>query len=230
MVQFENPFLRKLSDAQLGMLCLEPCRLKRHTYVYRMDDQVTQLYFMERAFVSLMSPLPDGEKTTVWSYDGTIIGSQIRFWIPETVYDIYVRVGGDGWCVPRALFLDAMLRDPDFNHRVLNWIHFFDHGIANAAACQVVHNVEQRLCRMLLKLQDAMKGDRRIPLSVPEIAAMLMAAQSHVYRLARGLEDLGAISISGNHIELIDTPILTAGACVCFEATSQRRARALQNN
>lgn len=226
MAKFENHFLRELSDAQISLLRPEPWPLRRHQYVYRMDDEVMHIYFMERGYVSLIRPMADGAQVPVWSYDGTLIGSQIRFWLPETLYDIYVRVGGDGYRVSRSRLLTAMVKDPDLQRLMLAWVHYFDHASVKSLACQLVHSVEQRFCRMLLGAHIAMRDDTRIPLSLPEFAEMLGTTSSHLYRVAKPLEAQGAIRAQGYHIDVFDTTILKARVCSCFEALNQRRARA----
>ena len=225
MPRIENVFLAGLSAAQIAGLQLEPCALRRHDYVYRLDDEVTYLYFMERTAISLIRPLSDGTNAPAWTFDGTMIGAQIRFWVPASVFDMYVRIGGSGWRVPRDRFLGRMLSDPDLLRRTLAWILYFDHAVVKSQACQWAHSVDQRFCRMLLALQITMKGDTRIELSLPEIATMLGTTSSYLYRLAKTLD--AAVRVRGNYIELLDTSILAAGTCACFEAINQRRERAM---
>lgn len=226
-MQTQNHFLRVLTDAQIDLLRPEACKLPRRSYIYRVDDEVTHLYFMERGLVTLIRPLPDGQRVPAWSYDGTVIGAQIRFWIPETVYDIYIRIGGDAWRVSRSRFLAAMLRDPGFQRRVLNWVLYFDGSMAEAAGCVAVHSVEQRLCRYLLKAQYAMKGEPSIPLALSEFADMLATAKSHVYRIAQPLEDTGALIIRGRSVTVTNEMMIAERSCACWQAVNHRRDRAL---
>lgn len=230
MPTYENLLLRGLSQAQIDLLRPEPWALRRHQYAYRMDEEVTHLFFMERAYVSLIRPMPDGLRVPVWTYDGTLIGSQIRFSLPATLYDIYVRIGGPGYRVSRSRFITAMAIDPHFKQRMLHWVHFFDHAIATSLGCQLRHSVEQRFCRMLLGSHIAMRGETRIALSVPEFADMLGTASSHLYRLTAKLQAQGAIDIHGHHVDVLDTTILAARTCACFEAINRRRERALHNH
>lgn len=229
-METQNLFLRQLSDAQLHLLRLEPWTLKRREYLYRADDEVTHIYFMERGFVTLIRQLPDGQRVAIWSYDGTLIGSQIRFFIPETVYDIYVRIGGEAWRVSRSRFLTAMLQNPEFHRRVLNWLLYFDGSIAEAAGCVAMHSVEQRLCRYFMKALYAMKGDPVIPLALSQFAEMISTAKSHTYRIAQALEAEGALVIKGASVTITKPEMIAARSCACWEAVNRRRDRAFEGS
>jgi CRP-like cAMP-binding protein len=227
-METQNVLLSSLTEAQIEKLSpLEPVTLRRHDVIYRMDDEVTHLYFLERGFVSLIRPLPDSNRISAWNFDGTMVGSQFRFLRPATLYDICMRVDGHGWRVPRERLLGAMLTDSNFASKIVGWMYYFDHAVAKSAACQMSHTVEQRLCRLLQAAALAVRGGP-IDLNLSQIADMLPAARAHVYRLAEQLEAIGAIRLTKRRIEIIDRTLVAARSCVCFEAINQRRRAALQ--
>lgn len=237
-METQNYFLRALNDRQLGKLGLlsERDRAAAHVYfrrgdtIYSVGDEVTHLYFMERTSISLIRGTPDGRyQVPIWSFDGTMVGAQIRFWLPGSLFEHKVRIASEGWKVPRERVISAVGGGDDLAlaRLILNWVHYFDHSIVKSAVCLVSHEIMPRFCRMLLALQIAMKGENEIPLSVAQIAEMLPGARKGVYDRAHELEDQGAIIMKRRSVELTDISILAATSCPCFDAITARRDHAL---
>jgi len=90
------------------------------------------------------------------------------------------------------------------------------------AACNALHNVEQRFCRWLLQSWDRSEADN-ISLTQEFLGEMLGVRRTSVTEIASKLQDEGIIRYRRGHIELLNRRELEKRSCECFHAV--RRAQ-----
>jgi CRP-like cAMP-binding protein len=83
------------------------------------------------------------------------------------------------------------------------------------AACNAVHNLEERLCRWLLQTRDLLMSDT-LPLTQEFLAVMLGVQRSSVTMIARKLQESGLISYRRGHIQVLDAENLRDSCCECY--------------
>ena len=102
--------------------------------------------------------------------------------------------------------------------------------VQQTAACNALHDVEERLSRWLLQARDRVDGNT-IRLTHEFLSQMLGVRRPTVTVVARMLQDAGLIRYHRGHIEIVDRRGLEARACECYEAIrrqidkSRRRRR-----
>jgi CRP-like cAMP-binding protein len=85
------------------------------------------------------------------------------------------------------------------------------------AACNVVHQVQERCCRWLLMTQDRVnRAD--FALSHEILATMLGVRRQTVTLVAQALQHEGLIACSRGRITIVDRPGLESAACECYSA------------
>ena len=96
--------------------------------------------------------------------------------------------------------------------------------VAQRAACNGLHSVEQRFCSWILMLQDR-AGDERLPLTHERIARHLGTRRAGITELATQLRARGDISYSRGLIRVTNRRGLESSACECYGIQSRPRAR-----
>jgi len=61
-----------------------------------------------------------------------------------------MQIPGEAFCVSRAALLRAMTRDENLRTLLLRYCQWLISQIAQTAACNRLHSLEQRYCRWLL--------------------------------------------------------------------------------
>lgn len=225
----DNRLLRALTRAQVRRLgVLEPVTLKRGEIVYRAEEPITHFVLLSSGIVSLVRQLADGKRVSAWSFDGTLIGGQTVFQVREATYDTVMRTDATGWRIARDVLDRAMAADPKLQQIILNWVHYMDTAIAISGACQAVHSIEQRLCRLLLSAAFSTRTSR-VALSLPEIAVLVTGARRQFYTIAHRLQAAGGLRIARHVTEITDSAVLQARSCECFAEISHLYETAIPN-
>jgi CRP-like cAMP-binding protein len=90
------------------------------------------------------------------------------------------------------------------------------------AACNLVHDVESRLCRWILHLQDRVEGP--IPMTHAAIAAIAGIRRTTVTLVLGRLQAAGITDTRRGTIDIVDRFALEAAACECYGAIRAREA------
>jgi CRP-like cAMP-binding protein len=98
-------------------------------------------------------------------------------------------------------------------------LHRFAHRLAmqtkQIAACNRLHEVEERLARWILMSQDRIQSDH-LPLTQEFLGQMLGTRRSSVTVSAGILQKAGMISYTRGSVTILDRPKLEAAACDCY--------------
>ncbi len=91
---------------------------------------------------------------------------------------------------------------------------FFNH-LAQSAACNRLHPMDQRCARWHLMVHDRVDGDE-FPITHEVLAHMLGVRRATVTLAARMLQQAGLIRYSRGRIMIVDRPGLEAASCECY--------------
>lgn len=92
--------------------------------------------------------------------------------------------------------------------------------MAQTAACNSVHTIEQRLSRWMLMCRDRMESEE-LALTQEFIANMLGTRREGVSAAAGVLQREGLIRYSRGHITILDRTGLEAFSCECYQAIQE---------
>jgi CRP-like cAMP-binding protein len=90
-------------------------------------------------------------------------------------------------------------------------------AVAQTAACNRLHNLEQRCARWLLTAHDR-AGDNRFPLTHEFLAMMLGVRRPGVTLAAQSLQSAGLITYFHGIMTVLDRKGLEATTCECYRA------------
>jgi Mn-dependent DtxR family transcriptional regulator len=95
--------------------------------------------------------------------------------------------------------------------------------IAQSAACNAFHPVQERLARWLLLVRDSMERDE-FALTQDFIAVMLGVHRPTVSVAIRILESAGLIEHSRGRVRIVDSEALAQAACECYRLSGWDRS------
>jgi Mn-dependent DtxR family transcriptional regulator len=85
------------------------------------------------------------------------------------------------------------------------------------AACNALHELEERLSRWLLQSRDLLQSDT-LPLTQEFLSQMLGVQRSSVTFVAGKLQEAGLIRYRRGHIHVLDVEGLHDSSCECYGA------------
>jgi CRP-like cAMP-binding protein len=92
------------------------------------------------------------------------------------------------------------------------------------AACNIAHNVEERLARWLMRARD-LSGSDTLPLTQKLLAQKLGVRKTSVSLVAHAFQHAGVMKYSRGKIVITDADRLAATACECYSTVNGLYAR-----
>jgi CRP-like cAMP-binding protein len=206
---------------------LKPIALEYRQSLYRAHKPVGFVYFIESGVGSLVNTMANGQAAEV----GTI-GNEGVVGLPLVLQDntgptsVYVQVPGVGLRIKAALFNKELARSASMRTVMLHYTHAFFNQVAQSAACNQFHSLEQRCCRWLLMTRDRMQSDEF--LLTQEFLAMMLGVQRTGVTLAAGaLQRAGLIRYSRGNVTILDRRGLEQRSCECYRVSKKEFDRLL---
>ena len=110
-----------------------------------------------------------------------------------------------------------MQSDPAAHAMLLRYTMATLSAVAQTAACNRLHNLEQRCARWLLAAHDRADDDR-FPLTHEFLAMMLGVRRPGVTLAAQSLQSAGLITYYHGIMTVLDRRQLEAASCECYRA------------
>jgi len=99
--------------------------------------------------------------------------------------------------------------------RLLQYVDAFMAMVAQTAACNSLHGIDERLARWILMTRDRVGRDD-LALTHEFLAYMLGVRRASVSIAALGLAQMGFIKYSRGHLMILDRSGLESAACACY--------------
>lgn len=217
-VAFGNGLLSALPRAEYERLAphLEMVRLTPGKILYNAGETVRHAYFLKGGMVSLLSTTEDGRTIEVG-----MIGSEGMAGVPLILrssaapYQVMVQLAGNALRVRGEALREEFDRGGKLQDLLLRYTHSLLIQVAQSAACNSFHTVEQRLCRWLLVGRDRVQADT-LQLTQEFLSHMLGVQRTSVTLIAGALQQEGLIRHSRGRITILDRRGLEAASCECY--------------
>ena len=213
-----NHILARLPDKELKTICphLEEVPLPFGKVIIDPDQPLDHAFFMISGVASLIMNLADGSSVEVASVGReALVGAGGLLRTPRELHTTLIQAEGSAYkiAIPRLqkLFNDCrFLRDS-----ILRGFCVQSSQMAQTAACNRVHEVEQRMARWLLILQDLVGGDKLV--LTHEFLAIMLGTRRTTVTLAAGLlQKDGIIEYKRGKVRILDRKKLEAICCECY--------------
>ena len=225
----KSRLLASLPEEEFEKLRLHiiPTKLAYKHSLYEADQPIKYVYFVETGVASLINTMSNGDAAEV----GTIgnegfVGIPVLFGDTRAPTSAYMQVEGAGLKMNADLFRVEMERNTFMQRAMLHYAHAFFNQIAQSAACNTLHLLEQRCCRWLLMTQDRMQSSS-FPLTQEFLAMMLGVRRAGITEAANALKRAGLIDYSRGWISVLDRMGLEKRTCECYGITKREFDRLL---
>ena len=195
--------------------------------LYEPDYPVEWVYFPATAVLSVVTVMIDGrtvECDTV-GYE-SVVGALAALGGTVAVSRTLVQIGGEALRISATRLRQQADRSPDLRRLLIR------HAYANlaqahqSAACNALHDLEQRLCRWLLMSQDR-TASAVVRLTQQYLATMLGVQRTTVTHALRDLAAQGMIRRGRGFVEILDRPRLEVLVCECYDAVQDNLERVI---
>lgn len=226
----KNQLLAALPPATLAEWAadLVPVELELGQVLCESEAPLRYGYFPTGCLVCLLHVLRDGATTEVG-----IVGSEgmigLTLLMSDSVSNSRIVVLGAGTAlrIPAAA-LQRHLEQGD--GAAMNVLVRFTHArmaqLAQTAACNRYHTIEQQLCRWMLLSMDRL-GGQQLEMTQEVIAGMLGVRREGVAMAAARLQRAGVIRYSRGHITVLDREALETRCCECYATLTREYGRLL---
>jgi CRP-like cAMP-binding protein len=186
--------------------------------LYEAKSELDAAYFVESGLISLIAVMRTGEELEVGvvGREG-LVGAEIT--LGGSVAMRRTLVQGAPMVAYRisAEALRRAFRDlPEFQARVLRFVRGQSLMASQTAACNALHDVEERLAKWLLMCRDRADGDT-LGLTQEFLATMLGVRRTTVTLVAKTLHDSGSIEYKRGKITILKRNLLEKASCECYE-------------
>jgi CRP-like cAMP-binding protein len=216
--EIRNKVLATLPEKEFGLIRdqLEYIDLPDHLTLHEAHDEVKYIYFPNSGMISLVIAMQDGktvEVGLVGREGATSIGAASgpnRNPIREIM-----QIGGNGYRVKIEELRKVLQNAPELKHRLSRYTLMLNMQMAQTAACNRLHDIEQRLARWLLMAQERVESSL-LMITHDFLATMLGTDRPTVSSTAGVLQKLNIINYRRGAVTILDTPKLQSFACECF--------------
>lgn len=224
-----NLILSALPDHEFERLSphLELVNLVQGDVLFEPGEAIDQVYFPSRAMVSLVAVMSSGATSEIG-----IVGHEGMVGLPSiwggksAPYRAIVQIPDKGHRLPADVLQREFCRGQHLHDLLMLYTQALFTHVAQTAACNAQHRIDQRLARWLLQVQDSTLSNH-LPLTQEFVAEMLGARRPSVSIAAKSLQEGGIIRYSRGHIVVLDREGLKAQACECYHRIRQEYARLL---
>jgi CRP-like cAMP-binding protein len=197
---------------------LEVVHLVRGEIIYHVDAPINHLYFVDKGLISLVKTMQDGRTVEIGAVglEG-VTGSEALFGIESAMLESIVQIPGTAYRIGSTLMRQEMARNEALRALIQRYVHFAVGHLAQTAACNRLHCLEERCCRWLLIAHDSARSDT-FPLTHEFLAMMLGVQRTGVSLAANILQRAGLIRYTRGIVTIADRQALEATACECYAA------------
>jgi CRP-like cAMP-binding protein len=214
----KNVILLSIPDAEFLALRphLVPVDLPHEYVLHEPGGKIEHAYFLNEGMISLVVSTKGGRgcEIGIVGKEG-MIASCIAVGLKRVPFQAITQIPGNGLKI-RVEILERMLTQcPQLRELALRYVLLQGFQVAQIAACNRLHEMEQRLARWLLMCQD--RVDSEVLLLTHEFLAEMLGSGRPTVSLASGvLQRAGLIENIRGTVRIINRKDLEEAACECY--------------
>jgi CRP-like cAMP-binding protein len=217
--QVRNRILLALPSDECAALFskLEFVSLPVRTVLNEVGEPVKFAFFMNDGLASVLSMTSDGKSVEVGlcGREG-FVGLPVVAGFSTSPTRVIVQVAGSAFRISAKHLLIALKDCPKLAIGLQRFVQEMGLQSTQVAACNRLHEVDERMARWLLMSQDRLGGDD-IPLTQEFLAHMLGTRRASVTVAAGILQKAGLITYRRGAVKIENRDQLENAACECYE-------------
>ena len=193
-------------------------QLRTHDVLQDTEEPINYAYFVDSGMVSILSVMEDGKSVEVGltGKEGcTALQLAAGFKTSDT--RAVVQIAGTAFRLDSQRLVKVLRQCPALSRRMQQYGLFLAMQGAQVAACNRLHEVDERLARWLLMTQDRAHSNT-FHVTQEFLAFMLGVRRVGVTKAASALQERNLIRYSRGDITVLDRRGLKAASCGCYKA------------
>jgi CRP-like cAMP-binding protein len=180
-------------------------------------QQIKYAYFVDSGLVSILNSLEDGKSVEVGlSGKEGCTALPLAVGLKSSASHVVVQIEGTAFRIASQNLVKMLHDCPVLTRRMQQYAQIIAMQGAQVAACNRLHEVDERLARWLLMSQDRIQSDL-VPLTHEFLAHMLGTRRSSVTVAAGVLQKAGLITYNRGDVRIEDRARLEAASCECYD-------------
>jgi len=213
-----NKILAALPAGEFDSLVpnLETVQLKLNEVLYLPGERIEHVYFLTSGIVSLLTILEDGTtiEVAVVGSEG-MVGLSILMGVEKSANEALVQAEGLALRMRAEDLRTRFNKESALRDLLMHYIHLLLTTVSQNAACNRMHNVEERLARWLLLTHDRV-GKSDFVFTQEFMSHMLGVRRAGVSVAANTLRRAGLIDYQRGEITVLNRPGLEDASCECY--------------
>jgi CRP-like cAMP-binding protein len=182
-----------------------------------MNDTPTHAYFLTAGLASVVTSMPDGATAEV-SFIGRegVVGAFHILGPAEVPTNCFMQMEGSGLKISLSDLREIFDSSEEIRQRILESVQEQALTIGQIAACNRLHESQERLARWLLMARDRTQSNV-LNITQEFLAEMLGARRTTVTVVAGALQRSGYIEYRRGKVTILDDKKLEEAACACYK-------------
>src|SRR6202521_1409314 len=200
---------------------LEYVSLPNHLVLHEAGGKLAFAYFPNRGLIALVVVMKDGKTAEAGivgneGFTGTLAAVGLSRGSLQTV----VQITGDGFRVEVGALQNTLGSAPHLQLMLSRYAAIRSMQVAQTAACNLLHDIGQRLARWLLMTQDRVSSGS-LPITHDFLATMLGTDRPTVSLAAGVLQRKGLIEYTRGAVKIVNRKKLEDSSCECYRVIQQ---------
>ena len=218
--QMHNEILLGLPRAESAVLFpyLEYVPMPTHHVLHEAGQTITHGHFINSGLASVLNLMKDGKSVEVGlaGKEG-FIGLPLIVGLSTSPTRVVAQVAGSAFRIRASDLKRVLPQCPKLQQELNRFAQTMAMQATQVAACNRLHEVEERLARWLLMSQDRLGGNR-VPLTQEFLAHMLGTRRASVTVAAGILQRAGLIKYTRGEVDVVNRPELEDASCECYQS------------
>src|SRR5580704_13555553 len=218
-----NKVLLSIPDREYALIRphLEFLSMPHHLSLYEPGQPLEFVHFPNTGMVSLVIATEDGKTVEVGEVGREgFAGIQAAVGINTNQVREVVQIAGEGFRIRIGALQSVLQSAPDLQRLLTRYAVVQGMQFAQTAACNRLHNIEQRLARWLLITQDRVDSDT-LAITHDFLATMLGTDRPTVSLAAGALQKKKLIEYARGAVKIVNRKKLKACTCECYGVIEQ---------
>jgi CRP-like cAMP-binding protein len=195
--------------------------LPSHLSLHEPSESIEFVYFLNRGMVSQVVVTKDGRTVEVGVVGNEgYVGAGLAVGLTRSSVREIIQIAGDGFQMKGNELERVMRSAPQLRMILGKHTGLQAMQVAQTAACNRLHDIQQRLSRWLLMTQDRADSGT-LSITHDFIATMMGTDRSTVSTAAATLQKLGIIEYVRGAVNIMNRRKLEKSACECYAVIQQ---------
>jgi CRP-like cAMP-binding protein len=199
--------------------------LRTHDVLNEAGAQIRYAYFINSGLASVLNVMSDGKSVEVGltGKEG-FVGLPLIVGFTTSPSRVITQIAGSAFRISASALPELLRKCRTLETRLHRYSQRLATQSSQVAACNRVHEVDERLARWLLMSQDRIGSDE-VPLTQEFLAHMLGTRRSSVTVAASILQKAGLIKYRRGQLNIANRKGLEEAACECYRALVEQDSR-----